>query len=179
VFVEIRSDNPSVRIDRVVGGQYVPVCLTPCRRWLPRSEVYVINGEGVRSTGQFMLPDDRQQVTLEVHAGSSSQLSWGVVLVCGGLGVGYLGLFLIDAGALENTGDGFSGNGSSGNGKIAAGSALLLGGLVAAGIGFFVAVTSHTTVVSSTGNSFSWAPETPTRPRKRSRIAITPRGLEF
>jgi hypothetical protein len=179
VFVEIRSDNPSVRIDRVVGGQYAPVCLAPCRRWLPRSEVYVINGEGVRSTGQFMLPDDRQQVTLEVHAGSSSQLTWGVVLVCGGLAAGYLGLALIDAGVLDNTASSFNGSNSSGNGTIAVGSALLLSGLVAAGIGFFVAVTSHTTVVSSTGNSFSWAPEAPAHAGKRPRIAITPRGLEF
>lgn len=172
VYVDLKADNPNVRIDRMVGNSAVPVCLAPCRRPLPRDGVYVIQGAGVPATSHFQLPDDRQQVTLDVHAGSSSRRVVGATLIVVGVVGAYVGL-LADTSSL-----GSSDTSSSGGvrGPSSWTLALLGGGLVATLAGVYLCMTTHTTVVSSTGNTFTLEPAVP---RKHSRFALTPRGLEF
>ena len=56
---------------------------------------------------------------------------------------------------------------------------MVLIGLPAAILGLYLTVSTHTSVTSSTGSTFTQ--ETPAAPRSRHRpwIALTPRGLEF
>jgi len=172
IYVDLEADNPNVRIDRMVGNLSVPVCLAPCRRPLPRDGIYVIQGDGVPATSRFQLPDDRQQVTLDVHAGSSGRRMAGATLIVAGVVAAYAGLLV--AGNLSNGSDTSSSDGTRGPSSWAVG--LLGGGLVATFAGLYLCMTTHTTVVSSTGNTFTVAPAAP---RKHSRFALTPRGLEF
>jgi hypothetical protein len=178
VYVELRTDNPNVRIDRVVEGTSVgTVCFAPCRKVLPRSNAYVITGDGVHPTSSFVLPDDRQQLTLDVHAGSSVNRTVGAaVLLVGGI-TAYLGLFAAEIytlGAIDSSPS------SSSSRRDASTGALLVTGLGIVGVvtGIFLISSSRTTVVSSTGNSFSDG--APARPaRHRPAVAVTARGLEF
>jgi hypothetical protein len=177
VYVELRTDNPNVRIDRVVDGNYLPVCFAPCRKVLPRHDIYVITGDGVRSTSNFVLPDDRASVTLDVQAGSSARQVAGGVLMAGGIITAYVGLVVYAGGLGADRPASTTGSSSSQTnpgGMIAAGI-----GVGAALVGLFLSSTSHTTVVSSTGNTFTDATPPPTPPRKRAAVALTPRGLEF
>src|SRR4029077_1973154 len=59
VYVELRSDDPRTRIDRVVGGARVPACFAPCQKMLETNSLYVIEGDGICATSQFMLLGDR------------------------------------------------------------------------------------------------------------------------
>ena len=175
VYVEVRTSSSNVRIDRVLApGSTMTVCFAPCRKILPRNSVYVITGDGVRSTSNFILPDDRDRVTLEVKAGSTWQgLGGGVLVGAGGL-VAYFGLILLLAGTAAAN-DPY-GTGSTGSGSLkAAGGGMLAGGILAGLLGLYLLSDSHTTVKSSTGAQFSSTPA----PRKRARFALTPRGLEF
>jgi hypothetical protein len=173
IDVDLQANNPNVRLDRMVGNLTVPVCLAPCRRSLPRDGIYVIQGDGVPATSRFQLPDDRQRVTLDVHAGSSGRRIVGATLIVAGVVAAYAGLLAADANSLGNGSD------TSSSGGVWAPSswtlALLGGGLVATLAGAYLCLTTHTTVVSSTGNTFTVAPAA----RKHSRFALTPRGLEF
>jgi len=173
VFVELRGSSPKVRLERMVGQLRVPVCYAPCRLVLPTSELYVIGGDGVRSTSVFSLPTDRPQVTLDVDAGSSSALAGGAVLMLVGIVVGYVGYAVFIAGGLADTLN--ADNGTTTH-DAAAGVFIGLGGLALAGVGLIIALNAHTTVRSSTGSVFTDAPP---RPRRRPAIALTPRGLEF
>jgi hypothetical protein len=172
VYVELRTNTPGVRIDRVVDGVAFPVCFAPCRQVLPRNNVYVIDGVGIRATSQFMLPDDRQQVTLDLQAGSSATRGLGIALLVGGVVTLYGGLLLS---ASTNTYDPSTGTTTPSNSSR--GAAVLGIGLAAAAIGFFLTLNSHSTVVSSTGVTFSRAD--PPSARKRPAVALTARGLEF
>ena len=165
VYVVIHTSSPGVRIDRVVGqSAQVPVCVAPCRQVLPRNNIYVIDGAGIRATSRFMLPDDRNQLTLDVDAGSSARLGVGVLLTIVGFGIAYVGLLAVAA------------NSVSGNDRGPS-AALVAGGFGAGIAGVYLVSTSHTTVVSSTGSVFTRAPA---RPRaRRPAVALTPRGLEF
>ena len=174
IYVDLEADNPNVRIDRIVGNLTVPVCSAPCRRPLPRDGIYVIQGDGVPATSRFQLPDDRQQVTLDVHAGSSGRRIAGATLIVAGVVAAYAGLLVADANTANNIFD----NSSSGAARGSSSWPLVLlgGGLVATLAGVYLCLTTHTTVVSSTGNTFTLAPSAP---GKHSRFALTPRGLEF
>jgi hypothetical protein len=178
VYVEVRTSSPNVRIDRVVGGQTVPVCRAPCRQVLSRNNVYVIQGDGVRSTAQFMLPDDRQQLLLDVEPGSSTRMGGGVVLLAlGGLGA-YIGYAALIVGTEPQNNSNNNLTEDDRRTARTAGTIFLLSGLAVLGIGAYFVATAHTTVTTSSGVTFSKAPA-PAPARKRPAIAFTPRGLEF
>lgn len=109
VFVEIRSPSRPVRIDRVIApGMTMPVCSSPCRQVLPRNSVYVITGDGVRPTSQFVLPDDRDRVLLDVKPGSSGDVMFGAVAAGAGLTSMYLGLIFLAASELNDVNNEYS-----------------------------------------------------------------------
>jgi hypothetical protein len=141
---------------------------------VPRNDLYVIQGERIRTTSQFVLPDDRSDVTLTVQAGSAMRMGGGAALLLAGGIVGCLGLLATELGlvvfSLEPPGDN---NGSAsitaaGLGAVALG----LGGVIG---GVYLILTSRTNVTSSTGSTFTKRD----RPRARSAIALTPNGFEF
>lgn len=178
VYVELNADDPNTRIDRMDGGTPVPVCLAPCRMVLDRNQLYVIQGQGVRRTSQFLLPDGHDRVTLDVEAGSSSRMATGVVLTVGGGAMAYLGMFVIQMTAfshLANASDPEPRRASSLSPNV--GLAMMGGGITAAAIGIYLAATARTSVTSSTGSRFSDASP---QARKRSKtFALTARGIEF
>jgi len=177
IQVDVKADQPGVRLDRVQGaGVASTVCLAPCSRLVPRNGLYIIDGDGIRSTSQFLLPDDRNQVTLDVKAGSSARHGGGAALMVGGLVVGYIGMITLELGlAAEAATDGTTHDRSD---KAAAvGGVMLAAGVAAAIGGLYLVMTSSTHVTSSTGSTFS--EDTHPRPRPRSGIALTPRGLTF
>jgi hypothetical protein len=170
IQVDVRADEPGVRLDRVQGqGISTAVCVAPCSKLVPRNNLYVIDGEGIRTTSQFLLPDDRNQVTLNVKAGSSARHGGGAVLLVAGLVIGYVGL--MGLAATE------SGTGSQSDQGATIGGGLLIGGLAAAIGGLYLVMTSSTTVTSSTGATFSKNDQVPAR--AGSSVALTPRGLTF
>lgn len=174
VYVEIKTSRP-VRIERVISpGTTVPVCLSPCRQVLPRNSVYVITGEGVRTTSQFVLPDDRDRLLLDVNPGSTSQAVLGGVLVGAGLITAYLGLIAVAASGIQS--DAAQLNDSSSNNSTntrQVGVGLLVGGGLAGLIGLYLLLDSKTLVKSSTGSQFSQSPA------HKHRFAFTARGIEF
>ena len=175
------GDDPRVRLDRVVGGGTVPVCFTPCNKMLESNSLYIIQGDGVRATSRFMLPDDRDSVSLDVHAGSTARVAGGAILIGAGLISAYAGAIVWAAGNVSNspafsstpTGSTSTGEGDS---AIAAGRTMVVAGLAGAVLGLYLAMSSHTTVNSSTGSTFT---RNITRPRAWPLLALTPRGLEF
>jgi hypothetical protein len=171
VLVELNSDDPRARIDRVIGTNRVPACYAPCRKMLDTGSVYVIGGDGVRATSQFVLPDDRDKVTLDVKAGSSAQFAGGIILVGAGVAAAYLGFLVWELGKVSEID-----SSSSSNNGVRTGETMMLVGVPAAILGLYLTVTTHTTVNSSTGATFTQ--ETP-RPRHRPWLALTARGLEF
>jgi hypothetical protein len=136
--------------------------------------VYVITGEGVRATSQFVLPDDRDRVVLDVKPGSSGNVVFGAVAMGAGLISAYIGLVFVAASELNMNSDPYyQENRNTGPGKTVGG-VMIVGGLIAGIVGFYYVLTTKTEVTSSTGARFS---ETPVP--KRSRFAFTARGLEF
>lgn len=173
IYVELNSSSRPVRIDRVIGpGLTAPVCVSPCRQVLPRNSVYVIEGDGVRTTPQFVLPADRDRVVLDVEPGSTGAAVGGGVLMGAGLLIGYAGLLATAAGGIEGSLDDGSTNRSSSDRLKHVGEIMLAGGLVAAVVGLYLIIDSKTVVKSSTGAVFSERPA-------RGRVALTPRGLVF
>jgi hypothetical protein len=170
VLVELNSDDPRVRIDRVIGNNRVPACYAPCGKMLDTGSVYVIGGDGVRATSQFVLPDDRDKVTLDVQAGSSARMAGGIILMGGGIASAYLGFLVWELGKISEFDSTSSNNGTR------TGATMMLIGIPAAVLGLYLTITTHTTVNSSTGSTFT---QEMTRPRKRPWIAFTARGLEF
>jgi hypothetical protein len=176
VFVELQTSSTNVRIDKVLAsGMTVPVCLTPCRQILPRGSVYVIKGDGIPATSQFVLPDDRDQVTLTVEAGSSGEALAGLLLVATGAGVGSLGMIVGLFSSMGDTAESPSQAASTTKERHAA-LGMMLGGAAAGLLGLLLLHASRTTVFSSTGSRFTDASMSVNR---RSRFALTPRGLEF
>jgi hypothetical protein len=177
IQVDLKADQPGVRLDRVQGGgAATAVCLAPCSRLVPRNNLYVIDGDGIRATSQFLLPDDRNQVTLDVKAGSAARHGGGAALMVGGLIVGYIGMLVLEVGLTSQAvSDGTTQNRSDSAATV--GGVMLAAGVAAAVGGLYLVMTSSTKVSSSTGATFT-EDERP-RPRPRSGIALTPRGLTF
>ena len=173
VFVDLNSDDPRARIDRVVGGNRIPACYAPCRKMLDTASVYVIEGDGVRATSQFALPDDRDKVTLDVKAGSSARFAGGIILLAGGVAVAYLGSVVWELGKIGSI------DGGANNNAVHTGVTMMLIGLPAAILGLYLTVSTHTSVTSSTGSTFTQEVPRAPRPGHRPWIALTPRGLEF
>ena len=92
-----------MRIDRVIGNSRVPACYAPCGKMLDTGSVYVIEGDGVRATSQFVLPDDRDKVTLDVQAGSSARVAGGVILLGAGVASAYLGFVVWELGKISES----------------------------------------------------------------------------
>jgi hypothetical protein len=174
VFVEVKSSSRPVRIDRLLGpGMAVPVCVSPCRQVLPRDGVYVITGDRVRATAPFVLPDDRDRVVLDVQPGSSGNATAGKVTAGAGLVAMVLGFGFVLKSDLNSMGSDSDRSDSKGPGKMVGG-LMILGGVMAGIVGICLMVGGRTTVTSSAGAHFT---ETPAP--KRSRLALTARGLEF
>jgi hypothetical protein len=182
VLVELRSDNPHTRIDVDAGGVTSTACLTPCRRVLARNQIYVIQGDGVRPSSRFMLPDDRAEVTLDVHAGSSSRLMAGALLMGAGFVVSYIGVVVLGTGQTDRSlSDSFDPDRHDrANEELRTGTILLLCGVPTLVVGLYLVLTARTSVVSSSGASFSQENPAPARKRPwHPSFALTPRGLEF
>jgi len=165
VFVELRSDDPGMRIDQVTpGGQSWPACEIPCRRVLQRNLTYVVESNQAPATSPFLLPDNVNRLTLDVQAGSQARANIGTILAVVGGVVGLIGFI-----RLTTTGS------SPQNDRT---------GLELLGVGAGVGITgivlyrmSRTTVTSSTGSTFS---EQRDRGAKGGpSIALTPQGLVF
>jgi hypothetical protein len=174
VFVELKTSSRPVRIERVIApGTNYTVCVSPCRQVLPRNSVYVITGDGVRTTSQFVLPDDRDRVVLNVNPGSTAQAIGGGVLMGAGGITAYLGLIVAAASSLQFD----SGTGSQSNNTHnlkTTGEVMIVGGLIAGVAGLYLLFDSKTKVTSSTGSQFSEGPN-----HKHGRFAFTIRGVEF
>src|SRR3569623_817341 len=96
--------------------------------------------------------------------------------LCGFLAVG---LPLSTAHAQSPAAAAGTGNSGSQSDRAATiGGGLLIGGVAAAIGGLYLVMTSSTTVVSSTGATFS-RNDDQVRPRAKSSVALTPRGLTF
>lgn len=170
VVVDLQSPNRTVRIDQLlVDGTTLPVCYVPCRKALPRDGRYVIRGDGVPVTSQFVLPDDHSDLTLSVNPGSRAGRIAGVTM---GI-VGFVAMAV---------GYGLSG-GDPPDKDVSAprpspwGLVIGLGGMSLAGVGVGLWMSSETRVWSSSGHSFVEMP--PPASRKRPALAFTARGLEF
>jgi hypothetical protein len=172
IVVDLQSPDRSVRIDQLlVDGTSLPVCYVPCRKALPRDGKYVIRGEGVPATSQFVLPDDRSDLTLTVNPGSRAGRIAGVTL-------GIVGFVAMTVGYAISGGDRFPDkDGNRPPPPSPWGLVIGLGGMSLAGVGVGIWMSSETRVWSSTGHSFVEAP--PPAPRKRPALAFTARGLEF
>jgi hypothetical protein len=178
IRVDVKADGPGVRLDRVVGpGATVPVCFAPCTRVLPRNNLYVIQGDGVRTTSQFLLPDDRPDVTLKVHAGSTARQTGGAALLVGGIVAAYVGLITTEVGLAAQTFNDGTQTSNRSTGTATAGAGILVVGIAAAIGGLVMVLGSSTRVDSSTGATFTNAE--PPRKRPRSAVAVTANGLEF
>jgi hypothetical protein len=175
VHVVMNSDDPRTRIDQVIaGGGILPVCFAPCDKMLETNSLYIIEGDGVRATTRFMLPDDRDSVTLDVQAGSTARIAGGAILLGAGLVSAYIGALVWSAGSVSNS-NGFNSPGE-GDSAVSVGRTMVVVGLGGAALGLYLALSSHTTVNSSTGSTFT---RDTTRPRAWPFLALTPRGLEF
>jgi hypothetical protein len=147
IQVHLKADSAAVRIEHhTESGAWVPICSAPCSRMLFRSDQYVIGGFGVPSSRIFVLPDDRQEVTLTVRAGSSpvhliggAAVAAGAIATVIGLGVGYY--------ALPDS------SGPSERDKTI-GRYWISGGLGAIVLGIVFLNTWHTNVMSSSGIQF-------------------------
>jgi len=177
VRLDLRADAAGVRLDRVVGqGATIPVCFAPCSRLVARNDVYVIQGDGVRTTSQFQLPDDRSEVTLDVHAGSTLRLGGGAALLLGGGIVGYVGMITTELGLATGSFADSTGTRTRSNGVTTVGLGLMGVGAAALIGGIYLVLTSSTKVTSSTGATFTKQD----RPRPRHpTVAVTSTGLEF
>lgn len=177
IQVDVKADSSGVRLDRVLPtGDTTPVCLAPCSRLVPRNNLYIIQGDGVRSTSKFLMPDDQSRVTLNVKAGSSGRQVSGALLLLAGVVVGYAGLLTAEVGTAANTFNDASGSGQRSNEVLTVGGVMILAGVAAAVGGIYLVMTSSTHVQSSTGSTFTR--EDRPRPR-RPAVALTPTGLVF
>jgi hypothetical protein len=122
-----------------------PVCQAPCAQAIDTRAVYVIGGDGIPRTSQFMLPSDRDAVTLTVDRGSRAEWFAGLALIGVG-GAGALAGFLL-APHPETPSDG--------NMRASPVPLLLgLGGLAVGALGAVLLFHAPTRVRSSSGRSF-------------------------
>jgi hypothetical protein len=165
VYVELRSDDPGMRIDQITsGGQSWLACEIPCRQVLPRNLTYVVESNQSPATSPFLLPDNVNRLTLDVQPGSQTRANVGTILAVVGGVVGLIGFI-----RLTTTGS------SPQNDRT--GLELLAGGGAAGITGIVIYRMSRTTVTSSTGSTFS---EQRGRNAKAApSIALTPQGLVF
>jgi hypothetical protein len=171
VFVELRTDDSRVRIERVMSnGSTVPVCLAPCRQTLDRRATYLIGGVGLVPTSRFMLPQQRQDVVLTVRPGSWARQGAGLTLLALGAVAAVVGFMITPHGRAEPDPMAPMKSGGSAWGPV-----LGLGGMGVGAVGALMFAESRTQVQSNTGSAFSGSPPA----RARTGLALTARGLEF
>jgi hypothetical protein len=76
--------SPGALLQQYVGGggQWKTVCKGTCDTVLPVGPAYRIDGEGMRTSGDFRLPPSAgSRVTLDVTPASSARFGLGVALV--------------------------------------------------------------------------------------------------
>ena len=150
VFVQLRTKDPRVRIDRMMDGRAVQtVCWAPCGLSLDAGSQYVISGEGMPSTAPFQLPSDESRITLTVDPGSRAKRTTGLTL----LAISFAGTFVGYAFAPhpEDPNDPKARASSPSPAPLLIG----LGGLIAGAVGGLLLYQSPTRVYSTTGRSFS------------------------
>ena len=169
VFVEIRTDNPRVRLDRLGwGGGTSPACAAPCRTTLERGALYLVQGDGIPPTSMFQLPRSPDQVTLDVDAGSYTRRYLGIGLMVGGGVATLLGFTRATlGGSLE---------GAQGQDARRTGTIMMGVGVPAAVIGFFVFRSGSTVVKGSNGDTLG---ENRSVRSPITHLALTPQGLVF
>ncbi len=165
VYVELRSDDPGMRIDQLTpGGQSWPACEIPCRRVLQRNITYVVESNQSPATSPFLLPDNVNRLTLDVQAGSQTRANVGTILAVVGGVVGLIGFIrLTTTGSSPQTD-------RTGLELLGVGAAVGISGIV-------IFRMSRTTVTSSTGSTFSKQHDRGARAAPS--IALTPQGLVF
>jgi hypothetical protein len=147
--VELRADDPRVRIERLVGeGQTQPICSAPCRQPLDPRALYVIGGDGIPATRPFALPDDQQQLILSVRPGSRAKQIGGGVLLGVGATATVLGFLLAPGDPPSQSSDRM---GSVNGWPIVVGVTGIAVGLVGA---YLLLWSGQTRVESSSGRSF-------------------------
>jgi hypothetical protein len=81
VFLETKRESgdrvPEMPLE---PGKWDAVCVPPCDRLLPRAALLRATGLGVVASPEFHLPADRDQVTVNVKAGSATWYWTGVVM---------------------------------------------------------------------------------------------------
>ena len=124
-----------------------------------------ITGDGVRSTSRIRRPARRRRRgrTLDVRAGSTVRLVVGTLLIGGGVATIYIGALVWEASALSGLP---GGDPQRGDHLRRVGITMTAIGIPAALFGTYLALTSHTSVASSTGSTFTQA--APPRPSARA-----------
>ena len=177
IFVELHADDPKTRIYRIAPatGVATPVCRAPCRKMLDRDATYVIDGEGIATTSAFTLPDDADEILLEVEAGSSTK-RWvgGAMEVAGGASI-VGGLYVLLTSGMGGV------RPQSGEPDPRASDArfayvAMVAGFIPLVVGQILLHTGRTSVITSNGAAFT---SRPAPAGATPRIALTPRGLVF
>jgi hypothetical protein len=170
VYVNIRSANPNLRLYRIIGAPSA-VCAAPCRQRLDAHASYMIQGDGIRPTPPFRLPDSQQQVTLDVNTGSVGWYKAGIALIVVGGAVSFADYVVALLLVPYNTETPSSAPSRTPPIAIEA-SALAIAGI---GLCLFLA-NNTTTVRSDEGEKIA---AVPTTPRQHQRVRLTMHGLEF
>lgn len=177
VLVVVRSDNPSVRLDRAEEANHPAEeqCTTPCRVVLPRGHQYMITGPGIQSSSRFELPDDRDRLTLDVKAGSSRARAGAIALLLTGGALAVIGY----VSGLGSPLQGFNGVDPQPNSSRSHDYEIgfLIVGVALEAAGVIGILLTRTVVTTDKGTTFSEQP--PRRPGKQPRLTLTPRGLAF
>jgi hypothetical protein len=173
VYVNIRSANPNLRLYRIIGGAPSAVCAGPCRQRLDAHASYMIQGDGIRPTPPFRLPDSQQPVTLDVNTGSAGWYKAGIALIVVGGAVSFADYIVAQLLVPYNTETPPSASSAPSRTTIA----IQASALAIAGIGLCLLLATHTTTVKNDeGETIS---AVPTTPRQHQRVRLTMHGLEF
>jgi hypothetical protein len=173
VYVNIRSANPNLRLYRIIGGAPSAVCAGSCRQRLDAHASYMIQGDGIRPTPTFRLPDSQQQVTLDVNTGSARWYKGGIALIVVGGAVSFADYIVATLLVPYNTETPSAASSAPSRTTIA----IQASALAIAGIGLCLLLANHTTTVrSDEGETIS---AVPTTPRQHRRVRLTMHGLEF
>lgn len=99
--VHVDASSATV-LERVDHGRAEPVCNAPCDRPVDPDAKYVVNGEGVRASNSFRIPEDSRVFRVDVKPASSGGFTAGVVLTTIG-GVFMAGALAFLGGAAAST----------------------------------------------------------------------------
>jgi hypothetical protein len=133
----------------------------------------MIQGDGIRPTPPFRLPDSQQPVTLDVNTGSAGWYKAGIALIVVGGAVSFADYIVAQLLVPYNTETPPSASSAPSRTTIA----IQASALAIAGIGLCLLLATHTTTVKNDeGETIS---AVPTTPRQHQRVRLTMHGLEF